>query len=80
MRRETIETPNDRRQSKSFVHIYTYIYSERERERSSDDDGLSLYQFLLPARAQGDLLVCTHLIIATDNKRGAAGAGGGVRC
>ncbi len=80
MRRETKETPNDRRQSKSFVYIYIYIYRERERERerSSDDDGLSLYQFLLPARAHKDLLVCTHLIIATDDKRG--GAGGGVRC
>ncbi len=65
-----------------YIHIYTASERERERERErfSDDDGLSLYQFLLPARAQGDLLVCTHLIIATDDKRGAAGAGGGVRC
>jgi hypothetical protein len=36
MCRETIETPNDRRQSKSFVYIYTYIYSERERERERE--------------------------------------------
>ncbi len=69
----------DDRANLLYIYIYIYRERERERERSSDDDGLSLYQFLLPARDQGDLLVCTHLIIATDDKRGAAGAGG-VRC